>query len=97
MKPQTIDIDTALTEMLAAYQRSQALYDGTTDTTYTAGGAADTWGRTWSDTELSDGTFRLRLDKSSSSDTLHVDYLTVKVYYTTSGSSTPSYEYAHIN
>ncbi len=69
--------------------------DGTTDSVYTAGNSTDTWGRTWSDTELSNANFRLKLDKSDSSDTLYVDHVTVKVFYTTSGTSSTTIQYIH--
>lgn len=59
-----------------------ATVDGTTDVTYTLGGSTDTWGRSWSVAELADGTFRARFDKSTSSDTLNIDYAHIKVYYT---------------
>ncbi|OGZ43263.1 MAG: hypothetical protein A2719_01055 [Candidatus Ryanbacteria bacterium RIFCSPHIGHO2_01_FULL_45_22] len=75
-----------------------ATVDGTTDTDYTVGGSSDTWGRSWTDTEFANGTFRLRLDKNPSVDNLFVDYLRVKVYYTTGGgggSSTTTIAYIH--
>ena len=67
----------------------------TPDTDYTAGGSSDTWGRTWTDTELANGTFRLKLDKLATNDTLHVDYLRVKVYYTTASSASTTIQYIH--
>ena len=70
-----------------------ATVDGTTDTNYTLGGSADTWGRAWTDSELSNANFRVRMDKSTDSDTLNVDYLAVKVYYTTNGTGTTTIQY----
>lgn len=57
---------------------------GTTDTTRTFGGATDTWGRTWSDTEFTDGTFRIKAEGKSSgaASACRLDYLAIKVYYT---------------
>ena len=58
------------------------------DSYQTFGGAADTWGRTWSDSELSDANFRVRLTKTGSEDfyNFEVDHIQVKVFY----SATPS-------
>lgn len=66
-----------------------ATVNGTSDTDYTFGGSSDTWGRTWSDTDFANGNFRLLLDKVPDSDVLNVDYVRVRVYYTT-GSGLPS-------
>src|SRR3989338_1878841 len=74
-----------------------ATVDGTTDTDYTLGDSSDTWGRSWIDTEFADGTFRMRLDKNPTVDNLFVDYLRLKVFYTTGGgeSSTTTVAYIH--
>jgi len=74
-----------------------ATVDGTTDTDYTLGDSSDTWGRSWIDTEFADGTFRMRLDKNPTVDNLFVDYLRLKVFYTTDGgeSSTTTVAYIH--
>ena len=52
-------------------------------TTYTLGGAADTWGRTWTGTQLSNASFRLRVTDVSdrSSKDFRLDYLAVQVTY----------------
>lgn len=63
--------------------------NGTSDANYTLGSSSDTWGRTWTDTEFANGTFRVKVDKLPDSDTLSVDYIEVRVYYTT-GSGLPS-------
>lgn len=58
---------------------------GTTESAKTLGGAVDTWGRTWSVSELSDANFRIRvmLDPSATlTYTFSMDLLQVKVYYT---------------
>lgn len=57
---------------------------GTTDTTKTYGGATDTWGRSWTDSEFADGTFLMKMEgKTQIGGTCQVDWLAVKVYYTT--------------
>lgn len=58
---------------------------GTTEATDTYGGAADTWGRTWSDTELSDANFQLKIDPANSAFTISIDQVRAKVYYTAGG------------
>jgi hypothetical protein len=52
-------------------------------TTYTLGGAADTWGRTWTGPQLSNASFRLRvIDVSDrASKDIRLDYLAVQVTY----------------
>jgi len=56
---------------------------GTTDTTRTYGGATDTWGRSWTDSEFANGTFVLKVEgKSSTGQPVGLDYIAVKVYYT---------------
>jgi hypothetical protein len=58
---------------------------GTAEAAVTLGGAANTWGRTWSVSELSDANFRIRvmLDPSATlTYTFSMDLLQVKVYYT---------------
>ena len=52
-------------------------------TTYTLGGAADTWGRTWTGAQLSNASFRLRvIDVSDrSGKDIRLDYLAVQVTY----------------
>jgi hypothetical protein len=52
-------------------------------TTYTLGGVADTWGRTWSGSELSNASFRVRvIDVSDrTSKDIRLDYLAVQVTY----------------
>ncbi|UCD78513.1 MAG: hypothetical protein JSW26_24375, partial [Desulfobacterales bacterium] len=58
---------------------------GTTETTYTYGGAADTWGRSWSSSEFSDANFQLRVYRSSGNRILYVNHIQIKVYYTATG------------
>ena len=58
--------------------------NGTGESTYTIGGTADTWGRTWTPAELGPTTFVVRLiDASSMSNKRYeLDYLAVSVTYT---------------
>ncbi len=73
-----------------------ATVDGTTDTNYTLGSAADTWGRSWIVSEINSD-FRLKIDKATNSDTLNVDHLRVKVFYTTQGNATSTMRYIHVD
>ncbi len=57
--------------------------DGTSDVTYTYGSSSDTWGRTWDPDEFANGMFRVRIDKATDGDTLHIDYVRVRVHYST--------------
>ena len=57
----------------------------TGDTTSTMGSASDTWGRTWTPSELNDSNFRLRIMMDSAAANTRdysLDYLTVQIYYT---------------
>jgi hypothetical protein len=56
----------------------------TNETVYTVGGVANNWGRAWSDAELSDANFRLRLTMvaSNSSRDYSLDWVGVQVRYT---------------
>ena len=46
------------------------------------GGAADTWGRTWSSADFANGSFAVRVEGTSGGgSTLYIDQLQVKVYY----------------
>ena len=53
------------------------------ETTYTLGGAADTWGRTWTGSQLSNANFRVRVVDVSDRTTkdFKLDYLAVDVTY----------------
>jgi hypothetical protein len=56
---------------------------GTAEATYLFGGAADTWGRTWTAAELSNANFRVRItDATSTNKTYLLDFLAVAVTYT---------------
>lgn len=62
----------------------------TTDTVYTLGGVADTWGRSWTDTEFADGTFQLSVGAECNSSGCgnypeDIDLVTVTAYYTAAG------------
>lgn len=56
------------------------------ESTFTLGGSTDTWGRTWTRSELQSGTLLVRVKTSGSfiggGDTWHLDYMPVTVYYT---------------
>ncbi|MCH8920266.1 MAG: DNRLRE domain-containing protein [Chloroflexi bacterium] len=56
----------------------------TTEQTFSLGGPADTWARTWTDSEFSDANFRVRLTSNSSSGfrDFFLDWVAVRVYYT---------------
>ncbi|MDB9944442.1 hypothetical protein OAD26_00380 [bacterium] len=57
----------------------------TTDTVYTLGGPADTWGRSWSPSEFSNANFRIRATSQASGNTVQIDALQVRVYHSTTG------------
>lgn len=61
----------------------------TGEITYTLGGPSDNWGRTWTDTELSNANFRIRVIDVASDITrdFSLDWAAVKVYYSTAGST----------
>lgn len=54
-----------------------------TDSTDTFGGSEDGWGRVWSDTELSNANFRVRLtkDQAVGSDDFNVDHIQINIHY----------------
>jgi hypothetical protein len=56
---------------------------GTTEATFTLGGAADTWGRTWSAGELSNANFRVRITSASTDagQDFELDWAPVTVHY----------------
>ena len=62
----------------------QVLFSTRVQTTYTIGGAADTWGRSWTAGNLGTGSFRVRITDVSSNTTrrFDLDYLGVSVNYT---------------
>ena len=49
---------------------------------YITGGPTDTWGRTWSLLELSDANFRLAIQSTTTDQTVLVDSVKARVYYT---------------
>lgn len=59
-------------------------------TTYTLGGATDTWGRSWSDTDFSNANFRVRVINvaSNTSRDFSLDYVGARVHF--SGGSSPT-------
>jgi len=52
-----------------------------TDTTETAGGAADTWGRSWTVSEFSNANFRVRFTAAGTKG-MFVDHIQIRVTYT---------------
>jgi hypothetical protein len=58
------------------------------DATQVYGGSTDTWGRTWTDTELNNTNFQVHLEPPSIGSSLSVDNITVQVYYGTDNSAT---------
>lgn len=52
------------------------------------GGSSDLWERSWSASEFSDANFRVRVDCISVISQVRLDYIWVKVYYSTVGSET---------
>lgn len=53
-----------------------------TDTAFSLGGTNDTWGRTWTGNDFTNGNFVLRLtNNATSGNTVSVDYLKVRVHY----------------
>jgi len=69
----------------ASYTSSGKGFDGNCESwsVETLGGATDTWGRSWSDSDFSDANFRIRLSMTGyTGDGIDVDYIQVKVHYT---------------
>ncbi len=64
--------------------------------TWTFGGSADTWGRSWDASEFSDANFKIRIAYQGDNYTedASLEYLALKVYYT-EGGTTPN-EYSHV-
>jgi len=64
--------------------KSDTVTGSTTDKNSTLGGSTDTWGRSWTDSELADGTFLVKVEgKSNAGGTsCRLDFLQIKVYYT---------------
>lgn len=62
----------------------------TTDSVKTYGGSADTWGRSWTDTEFADGTFVVKIEgqrDTGGGNLCRLDYFAIKVYYSTATST----------
>lgn len=64
--------------------KSDTVTGSTTDKNSTLGGAADTWGRSWTDSEFANGTFLVKVEGKSTdfSGSCRLDFLQIKVYYT---------------
>lgn len=67
--------------------KSDTVTGSTTDKNSTLGGSADTWGRSWTDSEFANGTFLVKVEgKSSAGGTAcRLDFFQIKVYYTVGG------------
>lgn len=66
----------------------------TTDSVKTYGGAADTWGRSWTDTEFADGTFVVKIEGNCTTgggNSCRLDYFAIKVYYTIASTNTAGF------
>jgi hypothetical protein len=57
----------------------------TSDTIYTLGGPADTWGRSWTPSEFTDGNFVLEITGQPAANTVQIDAIRVEVYHFASG------------
>lgn len=55
----------------------------------TPGGPTDTWGRTWTPSELSDANFRLAIQSTTEDQTVLVDSVKARVYYSPPPTPTP--------
>ena len=54
-----------------------------TDKNSTLGGATDTWGRSWTDSEFANGTFLVKVEgKTTAGGNCRLDFFQIKVYYT---------------
>ena len=55
----------------------------TTEATYVLGSASDTWGRSWTEAELSNANFRVRVTdvSSSSSRDFFLDWVPIRITY----------------
>ncbi len=57
-------------------------FTSTIDATDTLGGSADTWGRTWNDSEFSNTNFGIRLYRTNTTADWRIDRVRVIIYYT---------------
>jgi hypothetical protein len=57
----------------------------TSDVVYELGGQGDTWGRSFTPSELADGTFHVRLTSQASSNQVQVDALQVRAFHQATG------------
>lgn len=68
----------------------------TSQATYTLGGSADTWGHSWTASQLSNTNFRLRITNVSSNNSrdFMLDWASIRVYYTIPGADVWPCNYA---
>lgn len=84
--PDTIEIFLSWDNGVSYTAAKSGTFSGSgADEDLTFGGATDTWGRTWSDTEFSDANFRVKLKEKTNPavDVANVDSIKIKVFYTT--------------
>jgi len=63
-------------------QKTTAALEHSPEGFYTLGGPTDTWGRSWSESEISNANFRLRVNANLAFNTAaYIDHIQVKVYY----------------
>jgi len=73
--------------------KSDTVTGSTTDKNSTLGGATDTWGRSWTDTEFANGTFLVKVEgkNNTAGQSCRLDFLQIKVYYSTAGGNTSNW------
>jgi Domain of unknown function (DUF5011)/HYR domain/Putative peptidoglycan binding domain len=59
-----------------------ATFASATDAVIALGGAGDTWGRTWSPNDFTNGNFKLRMDANVGTGNYSVDQVRVRVHFT---------------
>jgi hypothetical protein len=57
----------------------------TTDAVYTLGGPSDTWGHSWTPTETNDTNFILDVTANTSSNTIRIDAIQVRIFHQATG------------
>lgn len=67
-----------------AYTSAQTANISGSDTTQTLGGTTNLWGKTWTQADFADATFKVRVEADNDSGTASLDRIEVKVHYTAS-------------
>lgn len=67
----------------------------TNEVTYTLGGSSDTWGRTWSESDLTNSNFRVRITNvaSNTSRDFSLDWVAVKIHSNSTSNDYAPYNY----